>query len=276
MLDSQVRNIITIDYEDLLYANLLCEKIKKDNKEFDRLERSTNVILEILENNNTKATFFVVGKIAEKYPQLIERIIKCGHHIGSHSYNHSLVYNMTPSEFNQDLKKSISILENIINRKVECFRAPSWSYSNKINSWYWDILKQNNIKIDSSIFPTKNFLYGDPKAPRFINKRENNIIEIPPSTIKIFGKNIPFSGGFYLRIFPYFVIKRFIRVLNKLNVPVVVYVHPWEFDAELDVYKDLPRITRLITYYNISSNAHKLDKLLKDFNFYSIDEYLQN
>ena len=263
---------MTVDFEDITSSNLISYSMENN---FERINRSLELLLSLFKSFKVTATFFVVGQIAEKYSQLIEKIISDGHHIGSHSYSHSLIYNMKPSEFNQDLGRSIAILESIIGNKVDSFRAPSWSYSKKINDWYWDILKQNGVEIDSSIFPTKNFLYGEPDAPRFINKRDHSIIEVPPSTVKYFDKNIPFSGGFYFRLFPYWFVKKSILELNNFKQPAVIYIHPWELDSDIERIKDCSIKARFIMYYNVDKNIKKFEKLLTDFEFCSIEKYFK-
>jgi peptidoglycan-N-acetylglucosamine deacetylase len=265
-------NIITIDFEDIYYSNLL-PKGDYFSREEERLGRSLHLLLELLDKYSYKATFFIVGQIAERYPYLIQQIITNGHSIGSHSHRHKMVYEMTRDEFAEDLQLSINALENAGSKKIVSYRAPSWSFKPGKTDWCWDVLAQKGIKYDSSIFPTKNFLYGDPNAPRFTHERPNGIIEVPPSTIRYIGKNVPFSGGFYLRLFPYSFLKNAIHNINKKGYPVVIYLHPWEIDYLLKDKVKLSFLPRIITYHNLKTNIIKFERLLKEFKFSSIHNY---
>lgn len=273
-----LKNILTIDFEDYYYSSLrtysnLKLRIETKENEKSRLGRLTATILDLLKRNNVKATFFVVGYLGEKCPDLIEAIHLQGHHIGSHSYRHDLIRNMSEREFDQDLRKCIDTLRNITNKSIDAFRAPVWSYDPERCKWFWKILNENGITYDSSIFPTKTFMYGERSAPRFINKREFGIIEIPPSTIRLCNMNIPFCGGFYLRAFPYWIVKALIRCLNNSGQPAVIYFHPYEMDRDLDKIEGQTAVNNIINQYNIHSTMNKIEKLLRDFEFCSIHDY---
>ena len=273
-----LRNILTIDFEDYYssslktYSNLKLRIETKENEK-SRLGRLTATILDLLKRHNVKATFFVVGYLGEKYPDLIEMIHKHGHHIGSHSYQHDLIRNMSEREFAQDLKKSIDILRNITNKKPDAFRAPVWSYDPEKCSWFWKILNNNGIVYDSSIFPSETFMYGDGSEPRFLNKREFGIIEIPPSTIRFLNMNIPFCGGFYLRAIPYWIVKSLISLMNNSGNSVVIYFHPYDIDKELVKIEGQNKLNNIINHYNVKSNLNKLENLLHDFKFFSFSDY---
>lgn len=269
-----IKNILTFDVENFSTGILIRTKTSVEDE--GELSDFSDIILELLYRCNIKATFFVVSVLAEKYAGIIKNIADAGHHIGTHSHNHQLIYDMTRHEFESDLKKSIDILENICNKKIDSFRAPAWSYCAERTHWFWDVLRENEIKYDSSIFPAKNFLFGDPLAPRVINERDFGITEIPPSTIRLLGKNFPFCGGFYFRIFPYFLIKKIISGLNLSGHPAVVYLHPYEIIKSNKKVKGIPLTTKLIAYYNVKNNLEKLEKLLKDFQFGSIRDYFES
>ena len=274
-MNNSIKNILTIDFEDLFTAGILYKDVSKKG-EIERLTRQTDIILEVLDSHNLKVTFFIVGFHAEKHPHLINRIVKNGHHIGTHSFAHKLIYNMTRAEFENDLKKSIDVLGDVCDQKIDSFRAPAWSFQQDKTDFFWEILSNNGIKFSSSIFPTKNFLYGEPNAPRFINVRDYNIIEIPPSTVRYCGKNIPFSGGFYFRFFPYWFIKKSILRLNSIGQPVTVYIHPWELDKEVERIKGSSFKTKFIMNHNIKNNINKFRHLLNDFKFVSIEDYFKD
>ncbi len=264
-----IRNIMTCDLEDWYHTSLVNARQERWDQYQQRIISSTNKVLEILSETGTKITFFVLGYVAEKYPELIAEIHKEGHEIASHSYSHKLVYNLTPQQFDADLKKSISILSSICGEQIFGFRAPSWSVSKELD-WFFEILAENNISYDSSLFPFKTFLYGDNKNPRFGHvisvSKKRNICEIPPSVGSIFSKRFPFSGGFYLRVLPYRLIKQFINSYNKNQNPVVMYFHPWELDINQPKI-NLKKRDKFIQYYNISTVEKKLKKILREYHF---------
>jgi polysaccharide deacetylase family protein (PEP-CTERM system associated) len=276
---NRLTNILTIDVEDWYMDT----DISTWDSYEDRVVQSTEKILEILDETNTKATFFVVGYVAEHFPELIEEIKGRGHEIGTHGYTHTPITKRTPSEFEEDLLKSIGILEDITKDKIRGHRACEFSIVEK-TSWAIDILKKNGLKYDSSVFPVKTHLYGVPDAPLFSyhitslnikrNNPEDDFLEIPLSvySFPIVHKNIPISGGFYLRIFPYWFIKHAMKRINKKGHPAIIYIHPWEFDP------DQPRIKELkwYHYYRLSSTERKFKKLLKDFKFSSIQGWISH
>jgi len=272
-----IKNILTCDIEDWYHTSLVNSKFEDWDRYSQRVLESTEKILEILDKTNTKITFFVLGWVAEKYPSLIQTISKTGHEIASHGYRHQLINNLSPDEFNQDLQKSISILSSICGKKINGFRAPSWSISRE-NEWVFKFLAQNQILYDSSLFPFKTFLYGNNNNPRFFYEinvnSEMKLFELPPSVGEIFGKRIPFSGGFYLRVLPYWLIKKFINSYNKKNQPAIIYFHPWEIDLD-QPHVNLSLRDRFIQYYNISGMEKKLNLLLKDYQFVTVSQFLR-
>jgi polysaccharide deacetylase family protein (PEP-CTERM system associated) len=273
-IKSGVTNILTIDVEDwYMDTDILTWDFYED-----RVVESTHKILKILDETNTKATFFVVGCVAEHFPELIEEIKDKGHEIGTHGYSHTSIKKQTPAEFEKDLLKSIRILKHITNDKIRGHRACECSVGEE-TAWAINILKKNGLKYDSSIFPVKTHLYGVPDAPlypyhisssniRIDNNPEEDFLELPLSVyrIPIVHKNIPIAGGFYLRLFPYSFIKHAIRKSNKMGQPVIFYIHPWEFDPKQPRIKEL----KWYHYYRLGSTERKFKKLLKDFNFSSI------
>ncbi len=259
-------NIFTVDTEDWFHANYEGTDFSDDLKESSTVERNVDSYLEHLEGYGCKATFFVLGTVAEQFPQMIRRIADCGHEIASHGYAHLLVYRQSPEEFREDVHKSKSLLEDISGRRVLGYRAPSWSVV-KESLWALDVLVQEGFLYDSSIFPTKNFLYGIPDAPRFANRpvvdgREAGILEIPPSTFRAAGLNIPFSGGFYFRALPFFLIDWFTSSVNSSGEPAVFYLHPREIDPA-QPRLELSLRDGFIHYCGINGCERKLLKLLK-------------
>ncbi|UCD13216.1 MAG: DUF3473 domain-containing protein [Thermoplasmatales archaeon] len=274
-----MKNILTIDFEDWYQDT----KFKYWDNYENRIVQNTNKLLSVLNEMKTIATFFIVGYNAEQFPQLIENIKDNGHEIGIHGYCHMHLSNQNSAEFKEDLSKSIHILEKISDGKIRSYRAPYFSLTEE-TSWILDIIKEKRIKNDSSIFPVKTHLYGIPKAPRFpyyvsssnllIEDDNENLLEFPISTYRLpFSRyNIPIGGGFYLRFFPYRFIKHAIKKINKEKQPSVFYFHPWELDP------NQPRIKsyKWWKYYNLDKSERKLMKLLKDFKFTSIEEYVDN
>ena len=264
-------NIMTVDLEDYF-----CDiEFKKWEKYESRIEETTETILKLFKKHNVKATFFTLGYIAEKFPSLIERIVQQGHEIASHSYAHIDIRKATKIDFEEDLKKSISILEKTSGEKVLGFRAPFFSIDEK-RSWAFKIIK-NYLKYDSSIFPVKTPLYGIPNAPskpynpsdkNFLEHDENeSFLELPPAVYKFpLVGNIPIAGGFYLRFLPYWLISSGIKKINKNKHPAICYIHPKDLD------KDFPRLSEYSWhyYYGLKNALGKFEKLLTDFKFKSI------
>lgn len=265
---NKITNVFTIDTEDWFHANYEDGLFENKLLKTSTVEKNTEMILESLKRTHSTATFFVLGFIAENHPNLLKSIAKAGHEIASHGYGHQLVYKQSKEDFREDVRKSKILIEDIVGKPVLGYRAPSWSITEN-SLWALDILTEEGFKYDSSIFPFKNFLYGIPGAPRFpyiskIYAPDSNLLEIPPSTIHIPGMNIPFSGGFYFRVCPYWVIQSFTQMINRSNQKVVFYLHPREIDPYQPHLK-LKLRDRLIHYYGINSCAGKLNKLLSKF-----------
>lgn len=272
-----MKNIITIDLEDWYHCNLGENEVLK--KRESTVEKNTEEILRLLKENNAKATFFTLGIIGEEFPKLIKRIDQEGHEIASHGYGHELVYELTREQFRADIIKSKQILEKIISKPVIGYRAPSWSITEK-NLWALEELKNNGFKYSSSIFPIKTFLYGIPTAPNYPNYPEVNnqiidILEMPPGTANFIIKKLGFSGGFYFRFFPFFIIKNIIKRRNKKGIPVICYLHPWEIDPNPPAL-EIRGINKFIHYYGIKRCKKKFEKLLKNFEFTTAQEYMED
>lgn len=241
-----------------------------------RIENNTYKILDLLNEYGVKATFFVLGWVAEHHPSLIRSIHNSGHEVASHGYNHKLIYNLTPGQFREDIRKAKIITEDIIGTSVSGYRAASYSIIKK-TLWALDILIEEGFVYDSSIFPIHHDRYGFPEAERFphiIKRPAGTIMEFPPSTYQILGQNIPVAGGGYLRLFPFQFIKKAIKEINEKEKNIaVLYLHPWEIDV------DQPRLngcwkSRLRHYINLSSTMPKLKNFLNEFRFKPLNEIL--
>jgi len=268
-------NAMTVDLEDWHHS---IDSIPFDNwdKYESRIEKNTYKILEVFNHSDIKATFFILGYVAQKYPMLIKDISSLGHEIATHGHSHRLIYRQTPQEFREDLKRSISVIENASQQKVLGFRAPYWTIT-KESYWALDILLEEGLKYDSSIYPIKTYLYGIPDAPvyPYVVKGNNGkkLIEFPPSTVTVFGKRVPVAGGFYMRLLPYWFINSGIKRINKEGQSAIVYIHPPEFDPQKPVIK-LPFMEKILHYYNLDVMEGKIKQLISEFKFGPLKELL--
>jgi len=271
-------NALTIDVEEWFQVANLQKKISYEdwNRCESRVLVNIERILELLFNHNVRATFFILGWIAEKRPEVVQMIHDAGHEIATHGYSHRSVTELTPEEFKTELEKSIEILEKISGQKVMGFRAPNYSIVPE-TIWACQILTDLGIKYDSSIFPVKHDRYGflcAPRFPFFIDLKEHGeLIEFPLSTIRMFGNNIPVAGGAYLRLYPYWFIRMAIKRLNNTGKPAIVYLHPWEIDVDQPRVK-LSFISKFRHYGNLMMMQTKLTRLLNDFEFAPVREIL--
>lgn len=275
-----MKNALSIDLEFWYSAELVRPYAKEDS---DLIIEMTNPILNLLETHKTKATFFVLGKVAEKYPELIKKIYDDGHEIASHSYSHKTLYELGKNEFELEIGKSTKLLRKITGEKVKGFRAPTFSINNE-TKWGLDVLEKFKFEYDSSVFPIKTALYGVPSAPLHpylpsiedISKEgengERKILEIPLTVYRLGIIKLPVAGGFYLRATPLPLLKTLMKKINGKNF-VIIYLHPWEF-IPLAPRVKLPVISRFITYYNIESTSNKLSNLLNNFNFSTIEDII--
>lgn len=271
-------NALTIDVEDYFQVSAFSSHIDKSSWDsLDcRVEKNIDKILLLLNNANTKATFFTLGWIAERYPKMIRKILAEGHELASHGYGHERVSNLTRGEFYQDVSRAKNLLEDIGGKVILGYRAPSFSIGNN-NLWALEILEETKHIYSSSIYPVQHDHYGTPDAPRFIYKSYGGLVEIPPTTFRLFERNIPASGGGYFRLYPYFLSKWMINQVNKKdNSPAVFYFHPWEIDADQPVVAGLSLLSKFRHYINLDKTEKKLEKLLKDFNWNRIDKIFLN
>lgn len=275
-----MNNVFTIDAEDWYHANFEDGLFSNDNSVVSTVEENVDRYLTLFDENNVKATFFVLGFVVEQHPEMVKKIAREGHEIASHGYAHQLVYKQTPNEFRDDVYKSKVILEDCVGQEVIGYRAPSWSIIES-SLWALDILEELGFKYNSAIFPTHNFLYGIPYAPRFphdaliYNKENISIITAPPGTRKIGNTNIPFSGGAYFRLLPAWMIKQFTDYINeKESQPVIFYLHPREIDPNQPRLK-LKLKDYMIHYYGIRGCENKLVKVLKSYDFVTMKELLK-
>jgi len=266
MAPESITNALTIDFEDW-YQGLEIPYTQWDGFE-DRIAIVGRKLLQILDEVGTKATFFVLGFVAEKHPEVIKAIEKAGHEIGTHGFSHTLIYKQSPQVFRQEMERAVGFLEDLTGKKVIGHRAPFFSIT-KDSLWALDILGELGILFDSSIFPVLNYRYGIADAPRFpydIKRAHFTLKEFPISTLQLPKVTLPISGGAYFRIYPYQVTKQALRVVNRSGKPFTFYLHPWELDAD-HPHIDLPRRIALTHYFNLGKTETRFRKLLRDFKF---------
>ncbi len=270
-----MHNALTVDLEDWYHVCGVDEY--SDTSQWDayenRVGRNTDKILDLLQTYDIKATFFVLGYLAHREPDLIRKIKERGHEIATHGYCHRRVFDMTEAEFEKDVAASISVLSSITGDTVLGFRAPEWSVRQE-TPWALNTLRKLGIVYDSSMVPlTRMGNRGFPRHPVKIQTDYGAIWEFPLSTVRLFHENIPFSGGLPLRIVPYFYVLSIIRAMNRKGFPAVVYMHPWEFDAEQPRI-DLPLSRRFMHYFNIGVTRRKIEGLLRNVPFAPMKEVL--
>lgn len=275
-----MKNAITVDLEDYYHVAVFSDSISAQEwtSRESRLERNTDRVLALLGRAGVKGTFFVLGWVAEHSPALVRLVAEQGHEIACHSYGHRRVYEMTPEEFRRDTQRAKCLIEDATGCAVRGYRAPSFSITQD-SLWALDVLAELGFRYDSSIFPVVHFDYGIPDAPRFLHRRITpagyEFAEFPPSTIRFAHTNAPIGGGAYLRMFPY---RYTAWALERINMreghPAAIYLHPWELDPE-QPRVNAPFSARLRQYFGLRSFEGKLERLLRDFAFGPMGEFIE-
>ncbi len=270
-----IANALSVDVEDYFHVSAFEQHIPRSAWERLpwRVEHNTERILGLFAEHQVTATFFVLGWVAERFPGLIRRIVAEGHELASHGAEHVRVYNQAPADFRQDVSRTKALLEDVGGVPVAGYRAASYSIG-QANRWALDILAETGHAYSSSIYPVKHDLYGSlPEAERFpFQHCDSGLLEIPISTVQLFGKNWPAGGGGFFRLYPYAVSRRAIRRINQREgQPAVFYFHPWEIDPGQPRQRGLPLRTRLRHYLNLHDTLRRLDRLLTDFTWQRLD-----
>ena len=270
--------ILTVDVEDWFTSSvdLFSEAAaagQHGRKPDESVLRNTLRCLELFAQNGSKATFFILTTVAEAYPDLIREIGRQGHEVGIHAYRHRLVYNLTPQEFEDDLKRSLEILHGVGVKNICGFRAPYWSITKK-SLWALEILQRHGLKYDASIFPIYRELYGIPDAPTAPHEIRPGFWEFPPATARWLGMNLPIAGGGYLRMLPFALLKPMIRRAAR-NDALVFYLHPYELDpTDAHLPTKLTSLKSRLYYWQQMigrrGNPAKIEKLLQLAQFQSI------
>tara|TARA_R110000765_G_scaffold202016_1_gene307334 strand:- start:162 stop:1013 length:852 start_codon:yes stop_codon:yes gene_type:complete len=263
--------ILTFDIEE--WFHLLDHPATKSEKQWvnydARIHENMEIIFNILDRYKVSASFFVVGWIAEKYPEIVRMIDERGYQIGSHTHTHQLAYDQDRKTFYNDVEKSIKTIEDVIGKKVELFRAPGFSISED-NKWAFEVLHELGITTDSSVFPISHShggLKGYPSAkPSLLKYNGITLKEFPINSHSVIGNKMVFSGGGYFRLLPY----QFIKKATSKSDYVMSYFHPRDFDFNQPLIKDLSSIRRFKSYVGLKSCRPKLEKWLSDFDFIDI------
>lgn len=274
MRNATITNALTIDVEDYFQVSAFAPYIPRSHWDSRscRVEHNVERILQMLDDHGTKATFFTLGWIAERYPGLIGRIVEAGHELASHGYGHERASDLNEAAFFFDVDTARKLLEDVSGRKVKGYRAPSFSIGAK-NLWAFDCLQRAGYLYSSSIYPIRHDHYGMPEAPRFAHKVRGGLLEVPVSTACIFARNWPASGGGYFRLMPYALSRWLLeRVNHRDGQPAIFYFHPWEIDAEQPRIPGITVKTRFRHYLNLHRTEARIRQLLKDFRWGRMDE----
>jgi len=277
-----VLNLLGIDFEDWYHPQLIKENLPPGGKLEPKVIQGIDKILDWLRQNDTLATFFVVGELLEYEPELLDKIIENDHEIGFHTMHHN---RLDEDDFKGKFSQELDRFAELTQKRSIGFRAPTFSLNN-ISSWAIDTLEQKKYLYDSSIIPAKTSLYGNPdaeKKPYKIssnslekNDENGNLIEFPLLTTTFLGKKIPAAGGFYLRTLPMKVIKNAIKNQEEKQIPSSFYIHSWELTPEFMPRIDLPIKEKFITYHNLEKSMSKMTEIIKKFEFTTFKKYISN
>ena len=268
-------NAMTVDVEDYFQVSAFDPYVDRSSwhKFESRVEANTDRILSLFSEHDVRGTFFTLGWVAEQFPSLLRRIADAGHEIASHGWDHRMVTRLSLEEFATDIRKAKDVLENTSGQRVYGYRAPSYSFT-KMNDWAHSVLAQEGYTYSSSVAPIKHDLYGIPDAPRFVHSREEgSVIELPITTTRFLGRNIPCGGGGWFRLYPYQLSSWAInRVHKQDNERAIFYFHPWEIDPDQPRIDGLNLRTRFRHYQNLARMEPRVTQLLKDFQWGTMAE----
>lgn len=270
-----VLNALTVDLEDWYHG------LTSTNRRphlwpglESRVEGSTDRLLALLAEHDVRATFFVLGAVAEQHRDVVRRVATAGHEIGVHGYGHQDIRQLTPAQFAAELERALEVLAPLVKQTIIGHRGPYFSIDGQ-TLWALEVLRETGFQYDSSFFPTRTLLYGYPEAPRWPHRLgdRNGLMEFPISTVRFGGFNWPIAGGFYTRALPYSLIRRGIAQLNRQGHPAILYVHPWELDTGQRYDQVTPR-ERVTHYHGRRGLERKLHRLLEEFEFAPLRELL--
>jgi polysaccharide deacetylase family protein (PEP-CTERM system associated) len=271
-------NAMSVDVEDYFQVSAFDHVVPRDawDRFESRVEANTERLLGLFHECGVKATFFVLGWVAERHTSLVHRIVEAGHELASHGYGHRLIYEQTPQEFAADVRRSKAILEDVGGVQVRGYRAPSYSVT-KRSLWALDVLLEQGFSYDASIFPVHHDRYGIRDAPREIHRLDRpagSLVEVPPSTARVAGLNLPIAGGGYFRLLPYWFTRWGISRVNGIERrPVIFYLHPWEVDPAQPRLQ-AGALSRFRHYRNLDQTEPRLRALCTEFRFTTIHDVL--
>jgi len=279
MSSAALRNAMTVDVEDYFHVAALSEAIRREdwsNMEY-RADANTHKLLELFAEKGVKATFFILGWVAQRSPGLITAIHAAGHEVACHGMSHQLIYRQTPQTFLQETRDSKALLEDLIGAPVHGYRAASWSITRQ-SLWALDIIHELGFEYDSSIFPIRHDLYGIADAPRrpgvMATPSGGKLVEFPPSTATILGVRVPVAGGGYFRLLPYWLTRTGLRQINlDLEQSFIFYLHPWEVDPEQPRVR-VGWLSRFRHYTNLGKTHDRLRRLIDEFHFTTVRNVL--
>jgi polysaccharide deacetylase family protein (PEP-CTERM system associated) len=270
-----LRNAMSVDVEDWFQVQAFARTIRREAWEAldRRVEANTDRILERFAAHGVRATFFTLGWVAERHPALIRRIVAGGHELASHGHGHELVHEIGAEAFRADIRRAKQVLEDISGTPVIGYRAPTFSIGPQ-TPWAHAILAEEGHRYSSSIFPVKHDLYGAPDAPRGPHRpRADGVMEVPMTTVRAAGRNLPCSGGGWFRLVPYALFRAGLQRVNRRERRAgVFYFHPWEVDPAQPRVAEAPRLSRFRHYTGIPAMMARLDRLLTDFAWGRMDE----
>ncbi len=275
---TSIVNALTIDVEDYFQVSAFAEHVRRCDWDAMpcRVERNIDRILALLDESDVRATFFTLGWIAERYPDLIRRIADAGHELASHGFSHRRATEQQRDEFLADIRLAKAVLEDISGRGVSGYRAPSFSVGPG-NVWAFDCISEAGYRYSSSIYPIRHDHYGVPDAPRFAHESSPGVLELPVATVRLFSTNWPAGGGGYFRLLPYVISRWSIRRINNVDrKPAMFYFHPWELDPEQPRVKGIRAKTRFRHYLNLKRTEPRLRRLMADFRWDRVDRVFLN
>ncbi|WP_348680785.1 XrtA system polysaccharide deacetylase [Alteromonas mediterranea] len=276
-LDNRL-NAMTVDVEDYFQVSAFEEVINKDSWDSQQLRvgQNTHRLLDLFAEHNVKSTFFTLGWVAKRCPEVIKRIVSEGHELASHGFEHQRATTMTRTQFEKDVYDSKAILEDVSGSAIKGYRAPSFSV-NDSNTWVYEVLVEQGFIYSSSTYPIEHDLYGVPSWPRFKYQRVEGITELPIPTIRKKNTNVGIGGGGFFRLYPYWLSKkRILSFMESETAPYSFYFHPWEIDPEQPYIKNANWRSKFRHYINLSRMESKIEMLLKDFNWGSMyDVYIK-
>ena len=272
-LSDQV-NAMTCDVEDWFQVQAFARVIPREHWETlpRRVEANMDRVLGAFAAAGVKGTFFTLGWVAERHPAIVRRIVAEGHELASHGYGHELAHQLTEDSFRSDVRRAKRVLEDAGGVPVLGYRAPTFSIGPR-NAWAHGALEEEGYRYSSSVFPVRHDLYGDPSAPRFpYRPGEKHLLELPMTTVRVGGRNLPCSGGGWFRLAPYAVFRTGLRRFNaRERAPGVFYFHPWEVDPGQPHVREAGALSRFRHRVNLGAMAGRLERLLRDFRWDRMD-----